>query len=1010
MNIVLHCGGMPFNGETINNSSLGGSESAAYYVAKELVRLGNSVTLFTAHKEEGNFDGVTYCCAGDITDEAPLGERFHFYAVRTPSDVLIIQRHPYAFAFPWASKMNILWLHDLALYRSKPIISSSMWNVDVVLAVSEFHKKQICAVYGFHERIVKVAPNGVDLRLYENEIETLLRSKNGVSESDAVTVKEVGREKNKFNIIYSSRPERGLENLVRPGGIMERLGKIDNKFHLYVCGYDNTTEQMSGLYNALWAQCEKLTNVTNLGAIRKQRLADVQRQCDLWVYPTEFEEVSCITAMESMAAGLPGLTSRVAALPETCVGPGIALLNLKNNSVDIDKFTRAIVELSEGSCATRSVQQKQTSKMFTWENSVKILLNHLEKQFVKNASNPVAVAKHLLQTSDIYAARAHASGLNEGLGNNAIYRSIAEETELCYNFIAEDDWAEHYKKYYAYEKQKGVVYGPEDLSRDSRFNVVANFIKELPDGISILDYGCAHGHYTCNLAKSNPKKKFVGVDIDESNIEAARKWANDESIGNVKFYRGQVDGLGVRVFKGGKNTSLNSGFDAAIVAEILEHVKSPKNLVRGIRQHLKHGAKIITTTPFGPWEAIGYEKEWPWRAHVHHFERDDLQNMFGGMENFSVVAVSSGSDKKLNALGSYVCFFDNCDLDKIGEIDYSRKFKLLPSKQTLSLCMIVKDSEQSLRKTLDSVKSAVDEIIIGIDETTADRTEKIIAEFISDTNIRPCVTTFKIPSPLKIGFAAARNLTVKKAVGDWVLWIDSDEELFGAANIGKYLRSNQFNGYAIAQHHFAVQPAGLIKTDFPCRIFRNKKGIHFFGVVHEHPETAVNEGVGHVQNMSDVSIAHYGYGDEAIRRARFTRNIGLMTRDREQNPTRNLGKFLWIRDLAQMCRYDLELNGGHVTSAMLERVEEGKKLWNELLKDNQIKMLTDGVEYYSNLIKLSGEGFDFKFKAGASKLNGGVDLSAESEVTGRFESVEVAKEFLNKIVDTKVETYESKYF
>jgi len=39
MFIVMHCGGMPFNGDTVKTRSLGGSESAAYYMAKELAVL-----------------------------------------------------------------------------------------------------------------------------------------------------------------------------------------------------------------------------------------------------------------------------------------------------------------------------------------------------------------------------------------------------------------------------------------------------------------------------------------------------------------------------------------------------------------------------------------------------------------------------------------------------------------------------------------------------------------------------------------------------------------------------------------------------------------------------------------------------------------------------------------------------------------------------------------------------------------------------------------------------------
>ena len=76
MDIVLHSLGMPFNGETVATKSLGGSESAAYYQARELAKRGHRVTVFTSSTEEGLFDGVTYCYAGQPQESAPLGERF----------------------------------------------------------------------------------------------------------------------------------------------------------------------------------------------------------------------------------------------------------------------------------------------------------------------------------------------------------------------------------------------------------------------------------------------------------------------------------------------------------------------------------------------------------------------------------------------------------------------------------------------------------------------------------------------------------------------------------------------------------------------------------------------------------------------------------------------------------------------------------------------------------------------------------------------------------------------
>ena len=168
MDIVIHCGGMPFNGDTIKTQSLGGSESAAYYMAKELAEKGHRVTMFT-NGEGGKSDGVNYVNAGNRTEQTPLGEYFHFYAANTPHDVLIIQRHPLAFSFEYASKMNFLWLHDVPNKEQIGLFNSQMWNISGVLTVSDYHKKIIVDAYKIDPNFVYSIENGVDGALYSDE-------------------------------------------------------------------------------------------------------------------------------------------------------------------------------------------------------------------------------------------------------------------------------------------------------------------------------------------------------------------------------------------------------------------------------------------------------------------------------------------------------------------------------------------------------------------------------------------------------------------------------------------------------------------------------------------------------------------------------------------------------------------------------------------------------------------------------------------------------------------------
>lgn len=1028
MFIVIHCMGLPFNGETIKSESLGGSETAAYYMAKELASQGHKVSLFTNSEKEGAWDGVKYIYSGNATEHTPLGDRFHFYAENTPHDVLIIQRHPTAFQYNWAAKIKLWWVHDLAQVRNREAVQSNLWNMDGILTVSEFHKQQYVEVYGLNPDIVFPIQNGIDLSLFESDIH----------DTNYKSIENAGN-KEQIKLLYSSRPERGLEHLIAYNGIMERLAKIDEKYHLYVCAYENTTADTQQYYQYLTQRCEELPNVTILGSLTKQELADVMRQCDAMVYPTpgpqqlNFEEVSCITAMECMAAGLPFISSDKGALSETCKNSGSELLKLsEDGTVDVQKFVDAISNSS--SIANQLVLQTtqlEAAKKYDWSVSADMLMGHINTCFSKNRSNS-AKARHMLHTSDIYALDEFSEkhiGLSD-FHDDEIFTEAYSELQECYKFAFENNWSEHYKNYYEYEKERGVNYGAETLDNNPRFEFVSNTIKHLPVGSTVIDYGCAHGHYTINLAKRFPDKTFVGIDITKSNVDKANEWVKKEELDNVRFINGSIpqdDETGIikTVAESGAEISSIPLADCIIAAEVIEHIGNPAYYVDTLCNYLKDkDSLVVVTTPYGPWEAIGYEEHHPWRAHVHHFDRQDLHDLWGHFPEFNITIASSGKSKWGSVLGSYITTFKNPtysyndeELGKrevkcnTGLINYTRKFEEMVPRQTVSLCMIVKDAEDDIKKCLDSVAKVVDEIILAVDETTSDNTLDIIDLWSRGIKGNwPLVKVKRIKSPLEIGFDEARNLSIEDASGDWILWMDSDEIMVHSERIFKYLHNNSFDGYAIKQHHFSVEPLGLMKTDLPCRLFRNHKGIKFFGVVHEHPEKELNKSVGFVQLIPDLEIAHSGYTTEEIRRGRFERNIDLLVRDREKYPDRELGKFLWVRDLAQMCKYELEVNGGSITAEMVERADEGIKTWEELLEANNLRMLIDGLEFYSILSQVVGVEFEMAIALDTSKMNGGTNLNAVNPIVSKFAKEEHAKKLINALFNEKVKDYGSKYF
>ena len=87
-------------------------------------------------------------------------------------------------------------------------------------------------------------------------------------------------------------------------------------------------------------------------------------------------------------------------------------------------------------------------------------------------------------------------------------------------------------------------------------------------------------------------------------------------------------------------------------------------------------------------------------------------------------------------------------------------------KPRLSVCMIVKNEERFLGQCLASVKDIAHELIV-IDTGSTDRTVEIALEHGAQ------VGHFEWCND----FAAARNASIAPATGDWIVFLDADEEL-----------------------------------------------------------------------------------------------------------------------------------------------------------------------------------------------------------------------------------------
>jgi tetratricopeptide (TPR) repeat protein len=199
----------------------------------------------------------------------------------------------------------------------------------------------------------------------------------------------------------------------------------------------------------------------------------------------------------------------------------------------------------------------------------------------------------------------------------------------------------------------------------------------------------------------------------------------------------------------------------------------------------------------------------------------------------------------------------------------------------VSLTMIVKNEEANLRACLDSAADLVHEIVV-VDTGSTDRTREVAARYGAK------VVTF----PWCDHFAAARNVSLDHATGDWIFWLDADEWLdepnrrslrdqfapLGEENVAYVMRQR-----CLLQASLTGPPTAVTEDVAQVRLFRRLPGIRWQYRVHEQILPAILH-QGGAACPADVTIQHAGYQDAVVLRHKKERNLRLLGLDDAESP------------------------------------------------------------------------------------------------------------------------------
>jgi len=182
--------------------------------------------------------------------------------------------------------------------------------------------------------------------------------------------------------------------------------------------------------------------------------------------------------------------------------------------------------------------------------------------------------------------------------------------------------------------------------------------------------------------------------------------------------------------------------------------------------------------------------------------------------------------------------------------------------------MIVKDEADRLPQCLASVKEVVDQVVV-VDTGSSDRTVEIAESYGAQVHHFEWCDDF----------AAARNESLRHAVGDWVLWMDADEQL-EPNQVPRLVECLTAIEEPVCYRVTIRSPqrGGVHHDSDAHRLFTNHFGIRFEGRIHEQVAPSARR-IGAVEKAANFHLLHHGYAlDPENMSLKVQRNRELLKR------------------------------------------------------------------------------------------------------------------------------------
>lgn len=289
---------------------------------------------------------------------------------------------------------------------------------------------------------------------------------------------------------------------------------------------------------------------------------------------------------------------------------------------------------------------------------------------------------------------------------------------------------------------------------------------------TILDVGCASGRLGAAL-KKRQDCVVVGVEYEPEIANEARYLLDDVIVGDIEEKVGTLP---------------SDYFDCIVLADVLEHLRSPEAVLQKLSRTLKDTGTIVASIPnVRHWSVLRPLLEGDWnyedagildRTHLRFFTRKSIQKLFAdcGYTIREFMYTTVGEPSAFLQPISKILSLSGIDARTLAEEANHYQYivtaeKALRPHKLTSIIILTFNQLEYTKKCMESIQEHTPEPheIIVVDNGSTDGTREYLIKLAQDRSEIQLILNDR-----NRGFAAGNNQALEKAKGDYILLLNND--------------------------------------------------------------------------------------------------------------------------------------------------------------------------------------------------------------------------------------------